>query len=217
MSYSRSNPSARYSELQKLYRTMHETGEVHLGIPPEKTFSGTSLALHAARIKRLSEMTGARTILDYGSGKGAQYGPCVTKDDAGHEWPGVLDYWDVDDVVCYDPGYPPFSKFPVGKFDGVICTDVLEHCPEEDIPWIVEEIFGFAERFVFANAACYPALKRLPTGENAHCTIKPVDWWRELIEGIAARHVGLVWEVWAQSRVETPQGPKLVEHKVSHG
>src|SRR5687767_11607001 len=165
MSYSRSNPSPRYVELQSLYRTLHETGEAHLGIPPEMTFPGTSPAPQAGRIKKLIDRTRAQIILDYGSGKGRQYDPHVITDDAGVEWPDILAYWNVDEIVCYDPGYPPFSKVPTGKFDGVIATDVLEHCPEDDMSWIVEEIFAFAERFVFANVACYPALKRLPTGE----------------------------------------------------
>ena len=214
MSYSRANPSPRYLELQNLYRTMHAEGEKFLGVPPEETFPGKSLNPQVHRIKALIQKTGALTILDYGSGKGKQYDPWLIKDGAGVEWPSVMDYWDVDEVVCYDPCYPPYSKYPSGKFDGVISTDVLEHCPEEDIPWIIDEIFSLASRFVFANVACYPARKRLPTGENAHCTIKPVEWWRELIERIAVRHLGMVWEVWIQWRVDTPQGSKLVEERI---
>lgn len=214
MSYSRANPSPRYLELQNLYRTMHQEGEKFLGVPPEETFPGKSLTPQVHRIKALIRKTGALLILDYGSGKGKQYDPWLIKDGAGGKWPSVMDYWDVDEVVCYDPCYPPFSKYPAGRFDGVISTDVLEHCPEEDIPWIIDEMFSFATRFVFANVACYPARKRLPTGENAHCTIKPAEWWRDLINGIAARHPGVVWEVWIQWREDTPQGPKLLEERI---
>ncbi|MBM3358610.1 MAG: class I SAM-dependent methyltransferase [Betaproteobacteria bacterium] len=214
MSYSRANPSPRYRELQGLYRTMHEEGEKFLGIPPEETFPGSSLAPQAPRIKALIVKTGALTILDYGAGKGKQYEPRPIKDGASGQWPSVMDYWDVDEVVCYDPCYAPYSKLPGDKFDGVICTDVLEHCPEEDIPWIVGEIFGYATRFVFANVACYPARKRLPTGENAHCTIKPVEWWSELFAQVASRHPELTWEVWVQSRIDKPEGPQLVEQRL---
>jgi hypothetical protein len=214
MGYSRENPSLRYLELQSLYRAMHENGETFLGIPPADTFPGFSLAPQAERIKHLIERTKALTILDYGSGKGRQYDPQPFTDKSGKRWASIIDYWDVDEVVCYDPCYPPFSKLPGGKFDGAICTDVLEHCPEEDIPWIVEEIFAYTSRFVFANVACYPARKRLPTGENAHCTIKPVEWWRETIERIAGARPDIKWEVWIQSRIDAPQGQKLVEKKI---
>ena len=216
MSYSRAHPSSRYLELQNLYQTMHERGESFLGIPPEKTFPGSSLRAQAGRIRRLIVQTGALAVLDYGSGKGMQYETSAIRDDAGKVWPSVIDFWDVDEVVCYDPCYAPYSNLPSGTFDGVICTDVLEHCPEEDIPWIIEEMFSYATRFVFANVACYPARKRLPTGENAHCTIQPVEWWRTLIDGIAARHPGVVWEVWVQSRVDGPQGAQYVEDKLGN-
>ena len=56
-------------------------------------------------------------------------------------------------------------------------ADVLEHCPEQDLRWIVAEIFGFANRFVFANVASYEAMTTLPNGENAHCTVRPSEWW----------------------------------------
>ena len=42
---------------------------------------------------------------------------------------------------------------PTGQFDGVISTDVLEHCPEPDLPWILDEMFGAARKFIFANIA----------------------------------------------------------------
>ena len=216
MKYSRDNPSPRYAELQVQYRAMHEKGESFLEIPPEQTFPGTSLRPQADRIKKLVERTAARTLLDYGSGKGRQYDPQAIEDGKGGKWPGIIDYWDVDEVVCYDPAYGPYSKLPEGRFDGVISTDVLEHCPEDDIPWIIGEIFGYAERFVFANVACYPARKRLPTGENAHCTIKPAEWWRAICEEAAARRQGLLWQVWIDERVQTPQGPERVENKIGN-
>src|SRR5437763_1557904 len=80
---------------------------------------------------------------------------------------GIAEYWDVDEVRCYDAGYQPYRKLPAGQFDGVISTDVLEHCPEEDLSWILQEIFSFARRFVFLNVACFPARKTLPDGTNA--------------------------------------------------
>ena len=214
MTYSRDNPSPRYVELQTLYRAMHEQGETFLRVPPEQTFPGKSLPPQAARIKRLIEQTAAQTILDYGSGKGLQYGPMPFGDAAGRKWPSIIDYWDVDEVVCYDPCYAPFSRLPQGPFDGVISTDVLEHCPEQDVAWIVDELFGYASKFVFANVACYPAQKRLPNGENAHCTIKPPDWWIDILGAVSARYPGIVWEVWVQWLADTPQGKQPMEQRI---
>ncbi len=96
--------------------------------------------------------------------------------------------WGVEKISCYDPGYEPFIKLPKGTFDGVISTDALEHCPEEDISWIVEEIFSFASKFLFLNVCTVPAIRLLPNGENAHCTVRPQEWWISLFDGIHAEY-----------------------------
>jgi hypothetical protein len=215
MNFSRSNPSPRYLELQAMYRRMHQQGEEFLGVAPGETFPGFSLDAQLGRIKALIAQTGADTVLDYGCGKGRQYEPRPIKDADGGVWPGVIDYWDVGEVVCYDPCYEPYNKLPQGKFDGVICTDVLEHCPEQDLPWIIAELFGYATHFVFANVACFPARKRLPNGENAHCTIQPAGWWARMLRQVAVDHPGIRWEFWIQSHELSAPAARLVEQKIS--
>jgi hypothetical protein len=134
MTYTRKSPSPRYLELLDQYRSLHTKGEQFLGIPPEKTFPGQSLIPQVDRIREHVLRTGARTLLDYGSGKGQQYLPMTVRQISGAEWPSIQAYWGVDSMTCYDPSYAPFGQLPEGQFDGVISTDVLEHCPEEDIP-----------------------------------------------------------------------------------
>ncbi len=208
MTFSRSQPSPRYQYLTKQYGRMHAEGEVHLGIAAAETFPGSSLAPHVTAIKDLIAGSGARTILDYGAGKGLQYRPHRVMVAGRHVADGIAEYWDVDEVRCYDPGYAPYAALPEGRFDGVICTDVLEHCPEEDLPWIVSELFGYAKRFVYANVACYPARKRLPDGNNAHVTIREPRWWRELFVRTAANYGDIAWELHADARV----GDALRDH-----
>jgi hypothetical protein len=194
-----------------MYRRMHAEGEKFLGVPPEQTFPGLSLPPQAPRIKRLIERTGALNLLDYGSGKGRQYDQRDVRLPGGDVVESIVDYWGVDYVHCYDPSYPPLSALPQGKFDGVVCTDVLEHVPEEDVAWVVEELFGYASRFVYANVACYRAKKRLPNGENAHCTIRPPEWWKNLFEGIAPRHPGIQWELAAHAPADGIDGGPLID------
>jgi hypothetical protein len=193
--YTRQSPSPRYRRLIEQYRMLHTEGEKHLGIPPEKTFDGRSLPMQAAHIKRMIKRTGARSVLDYGSGKGRQYElHRILDEEESVDYPDIKSYWGVEELRCYDPGYERFSELPSGTFDGVICTDVLEHCPEDDIPWILGELFGFARKFVFANVACFPARKRLPSGGNAHCTVKPVKWWQDEIARAARARPGVPYE-----------------------
>lgn len=202
--FSRANPSPRYLELMSMYGIMHREGDVAHGIPAEKTFSGISLPRQAHRIRSVIQRTGARTILDYGCGKGTQYRPAPISQQGVVRWNSIQEYWGVDSIRLYDPGYEPYSELPTGRFDGVVCTDVLEHCPEEDLAWIVEGLFDYARKFVFANVACFPARKTLPNGENAHCTIKPAGFWKSLLEASASRNPGLLWEVWLEEKRGAP-------------
>lgn len=209
--YSRENPSPRYAALIAQYKCMHIEGEKFMGLPAEETFPGQNLLPQMGRIKDMILSFGGRTILDYGSGKGMQYRPMPIRFEGIGEWPDIRSFWEVDEIYCYDPAYEPFNKLPDKKFDGVICTDVLEHCPEEDVPWIIDELFRYANRFVFANVACYPAKKRLPTGENAHCTIRPLQWWHDILRATSARYPDVAWEVWVDSLMDTPDGEKYTE------
>jgi hypothetical protein len=193
-----SAPSERYRELIDLYRTMHDEGAKQVGKPPEKTFRGRSLRPHIARIGDLVRETKAATLLDFGAGKAILY------DDLPGDPPGSrsksMKSWGDARVTCYDPGYEPFSGPIEDKYDGVICTDVLEHIPEEDIPWVLDKLFRHARSFVYAVAACYPARKALPNGENAHCTLQGSEWWHGQLDAASRRNPGVRWTLCTQHK-----------------
>jgi len=216
MSFTRQTPSPRYLAMLEQYRTLHREGEKFMGLDAENTYPGVSLLPHVRRIKRLIDLTSADRLLDYGCGKGYQYTPGALRSEDYGGCDNVLDYWGVLSVDCYDPCYERYAKLPAGPYDGVISTDVLEHCVEDDVPWILDEIFGFATRFVYANVACYPAKTRLPNGDNAHCTVRPLDWWLSLMQPLAARKPGLVWEVWVQWQDPDDANGKVTEQKIGN-
>ena len=210
--YTRQRPSPRYQRLLRLYRTLHVEGERFRGIVPENVFPGKSLPPQAHHVRRLVTETAAQSLLDYGSGKGQQYRYWPYRDADGNAYGNIQAYWGVP-VHCYDPAYEPYSHLPEGTFDGVVCTDVLEHVPEEDVPWVLDELFAYAQRFVFANVACFPAAKRLPNGQNAHCTVKPVKWWRREVERAAQRRPGVRYEM----RLAVPSAAGPLEEAVLVG
>jgi hypothetical protein len=199
MRHSRTNPSNRYEKMLAQYRQLHRDGDRRTHESPDLVFPGKSLPPQAHHICRLIGQYRARTVLDYGAGKGTQYMPLPFTDDKGLSYPSIKDYWGGVEVRCYDPGYEPFSELPSGRFDGVIATDVLEHCPEEDMEWILAEMFQYADKFVFANVACFPAFRILPNGANAHCTIRPPKWWRKLVDLVAARFPAVRYEIRLQA------------------
>lgn len=188
MSFSRLNPSPRYSEMVAMCRSLHLEGDKHHEIAAEETFDGRSLMPHVQTLAGLIEKNRIKTYLDYGSGKGKAYELARMRRPDGSEIQGLKAIWGLDDITLFDPCYPPNSAMPAGRFDAVVSTDVLEHCPAEDIPWIIDEIFGFARKVVFLTIACYPAAKSLPSGENAHITQESPGWWLDHLNRAADKH-----------------------------
>jgi len=114
--------------------------------------------------------TKSESLLDYGCGKAEGY-----LDYKHHEHWGIM-------PSLYDPAIPEYEDFPQGTFDGVMSFDVLEHIPEVQIPETIYQITKVAKKFVFLGIATDPAEAILPNGDNAHCTLKPIDWWIEMIK-----------------------------------
>jgi len=195
--FSRARPTPQYHALLKHYGQMHSEGyavDDHGNarqLSAAQAFPGNELPKFIGPIKQLIDKHKARTILDYGSGKGKQYGPAKVQTPDGKTYDSIGAYWGVERITCFDPGVAEFSKLPTEKSDGVVSTDVLEHCYAGDVPWIVREMFSLAAKFVFCNIACYPAMAKLPTGENAHCTQRDPQWWEGLFTGIANEFAGV--------------------------
>ena len=135
-------------------------------------YAGDMLYAHLADIVRLVEETNSQSLLDFGCGRAKQY--------AG--WGHLSAQTDLGMMpALYDPGVKEFEKMPDGKFDGVYSTDVMEHIPKEELPETLELIFSKANKFVFLAICTQPAMQLLPNGENAHCTLERIDWWKEIV------------------------------------
>jgi len=132
-------------------------------------FKGWSALKHKDQIADLIKLTRAKTVLDYGCGKGCQYSEAK-----------IHKGWDCD-LTLYDPAVDLFSGKPEGRFGGVVCTDVLEHLEERDVPAVLDEIFDYAEKFVFLSISTREARKKLPDGRNCHLTVKPKEWWENVV------------------------------------
>lgn len=145
-----------------MYRQAHASG---------LWFHGTAIKGHVPEIAKLVKKHDAKTLLDYGCGKARYWREHKIHRDMGIEMP-----------TLYDPGVKGYDKKPVGKFDGVICTDVLEHVanPEE----VIAEILGYATKFAFLAISCQPSppKNKFPDGTPFHVSVYPPAWWRERIK-----------------------------------
>ena len=121
-----------------------------------KSWAGYDVIKYQKKIKDLVVRYGAKTILDYGCGKGVQYTePLPYGAEPGTELP--QDQWQTFDqylgvkVFKYDPCVKGLNRKPPKnkKFDGVICTQVLNSVPDDDMTWVREMLESHAGKFCF--------------------------------------------------------------------
>ncbi len=191
--FTAAQPSPRYGQLLSQYEGMHHAGKADAQSQGAKTFEGfVGFSIVAPYVRRFAQKLGAKSLLDYGGGRGAQYQ--LGEITIGAEtFANPRAYLGVESVVCFDPGFA--RDLPAGMFDLVICVDALEHCDRQDLPWIVRQLFEKARMGVFANIASYPAAKTLPNGENAHCTVEDAPWWMELFRAVADAFPAIDYQV----------------------
>lgn len=114
-------------------------------------------------VLRLYNDIGAKTILDYGCGKGylAKTLP--------------FPIWE------YDPCVPGKEESP-RPADLVICTNVLEHVEPDYIELVLKDIHRCTLMQGYFVIATSSANKILPDGRNTHLIQQGMDWWRDKIE-----------------------------------
>jgi len=189
--YSRNRPSPRYRQLLNQYKLLHSQGAYRrtkdgvVEFSARDTFSGRGVIRHVASIKKLADATTSASILDFGSGKGAQYAEDLQTKEGELIASSLHEYWNVSEITCYDPGVRDDPQALARRYDGVIATNVLDHIPEEDLPWIVDQLFSRANKFVYANMSAHAANAWLPNGENARVTRQPAEWWVDLFRSVA--------------------------------
>jgi hypothetical protein len=174
--YTRENPSPEYVAGLEISKRLHANNKV---------FSGRRVVRSATWLYVLFEQYQPKTMLDYGSGRGVQYGL--------HPDPGTLppsaylpgelivklreSLGSVQDIALYDPAFPPFAALPPGPFDAVISTDALDYVPDADlVDWVLPEVFGLATKCVFISSTTIKPRKVLAAEAPWERT---VAWWLE--------------------------------------
>ncbi len=179
--------SKEYTDILEIYKKLHLNGTEFDSA--ENTFDGKSLKFFFQSIKQVIDITKSKSVIDFGCGKAKYYFEEI--DINKKTYSNITNYWDINDIFLYDPGVENFSKYPTRKADGVICVDVVEHIPEDDVINFIEELFKLANKFVFIVIACYPAKKTLPDGRNVHLSIKSANEWKKIIRDIRTQFLNI--------------------------
>ena len=180
--------SEYYYEVIQKYKLFHENGikKGNKSAPGESTFLGYSLSRWILKIKEIIKINKCRSLLDFGCGKGFLYKNKFKINN--QEYRNLLDFWELEDIYLYDPGVKEFSVYPVRKFDGLICTDVIEHIPESDVLQFIDNLFKLSNKFIFVVIATIPATKFFDDGNNIHLCLKTEEEWKKIFLEFKAKY-----------------------------
>jgi len=78
------------------------------------------------------------------------------------------------------------------RYDGVVLSADLSHWPKEDLPWILDELFARAGRFVVGTVHV-PEAARGRRGARRLAMAKAAEWWRWALGAAAAHYPEVCW------------------------
>lgn len=136
----------------------------------QKVMWGASAQRWEADVLDLAERLEARTVLDYGCGKGT----LKNSIDKRHRLRNLT-------VTEYDPGIPGKDR-PPAPADLVACLDVIEHLEPECLDSVLADLERLSIKGALLVIALYPAGETLPDGRNAHLILESPEWWANKLD-----------------------------------
>lgn len=170
--------SSKGRELLEQYKLMATDGYDRTnGARVENAYNSFELKKASAHVGKIFRDLDIKSILDYGCGGSNWHAPGF------HEDLSAFDFFNLDEAFHYEPARDIDERQIV---DCVISFDVLEHIFISDVKPILTEMFSLARKLVVVNVACYEAAALLPTGENAHVTVRLPNWWKGAVDMVAS-------------------------------
>ena len=175
-------PSAQYTSLLTRLQTSWDNGDTH----EQQTVRPSAAAKEPEGLQSLIEKTRPATILEYRFADGV-----ATHAESGEPVSGQ------DEVIVtrYDPAGRTGGERPANCFDGVVCAEALNYIPDEDVPWVIEDLFEWAGRFVYAGIESSPREKTLADGSRLQSRPRDLAWWKTWFETTAERHPQVQWKL----------------------
>ena len=128
----------------------------------------------------------AKSVLDYGCGKGRQYQNLLSYGLSPTESTEPMTFKtriNAESVYCFDPCVTEFDVEPIGQqFDAVICTQVLGSIPDADMGWLRDKLMNYATKFVFIGLHNpYKTVKsKKRMYDNKYITYdRTIEWYQE--------------------------------------
>ena len=159
----------------------------------EKTvFDGGGIRMIYDELDYEMDKRGSATVLDFGCGSSVHWHlnvPIPGRKDmttATHHFGKKL-----RGFYRYDPAHPLYDIKPTGKFDIIMCTEVLEHVPVEELPELLAEIKSYLveDGVVIFTVPKGLSSNAFPDGTNLHVTLMETKEWNELFDQYFDDHI----------------------------
>lgn len=129
---------------------------------------GASGYSHAATVADWRRKTGARTVLDFGCGRGTLK-------------PALLDIDPGIEIFEFDPAIAGKDAAPEPA-DLLVATDVLEHIEPDEVPATLRYLRELAKVAAYFTIALTVSKVSLPDGRNAHITLLTEMEWIDRLQ-----------------------------------
>ena len=138
----------------------------------ESAWAGGDSKNYIEQIQCLQKHHRAKTLLDYGCGKGEQYTQKI---------PPFDQRCGFTSSYLYDPCVSYYSKPPRNnrKFDAIICLQVIRHIPNQDINWLKEYFERTAKKFVLIGEFDPTFKQKSKKVTNADSENRTIDFYQE--------------------------------------
>lgn len=147
-------------------------------------------------LRDLMTATGARTMLLYGFGMDDDTTEGLVRSLGGNA---------ACTITHYNWACPSKTAAPLAQYEGVVCLQGLECLPDEDVPWVLDEMFAHANRFVYLTLAQTLLSKVFQNGTYGLPHPRDLAWWRTRVEAASARHPAVYWRLVVPARHEVGQ------------
>ena len=89
------------------------------------------------------------------------------------------------------------SKKPIAD---VVSTEVLDCLPDEDVPWVLDELFRSARRKVVVTVTTARRTSLSGHGKHVSHYPRPESWWVAQLEAASCHHPGRHWQLIVHTR-----------------
>jgi mitochondrial fission protein ELM1 len=91
------------------------------------------------------------------------------------------------------------------RFSGALCLEALDFIPDEDIAWVLDELFECASLFVFAVVSNETRAVTGVEGLPVRNPLRSSNWWLDKFHAASARHPKVHWRLCLRGDESQPE------------